>query len=96
MAIRQVISCDVCGRDQGAVNHWWCVWVEKGVFHSCSVVKAPKRKVHHACGNEHETVLHHRWLTTGRLEMEMHPEPKEKPVGLTEEDLGVKKDAVES
>ena len=89
MSERTVISCDVCKRDQATVNHWWCVWVEKGIYHACSTKDRPSRKrAKHACGNDHETVLHNRWLTTGSLEIEMHPEPAARPVGLKQEDLG--------
>ena len=98
MGIRRVISCDVCNRDQAACNHWWCVWVEENIFHSCAVADKPKSKrikYAYTCGAEHEGVLHNRWLTTGSLEIEMHPELKEKPVGLTEESLGCKKDPVD-
>lgn len=92
MSTRTVISCDVegCGRDQGANNHWFAVWVEKGVYCVCSVAKAPKNKkgLKHACSADHETRFHDRWLSTGNLLMQMHPEPKTRPVGLKAENLG--------
>lgn len=92
MSIRTVISCDVegCGRDQGIINHWFAVWVEKEAYHSCQAAKAPKHKkgLKHACSADHETRLHDRWLTAGNLSMVMHPEPKTRPVGLKPEDMG--------
>lgn len=92
MSTRTVISCDVegCSRDQGANNHWFAIWVEKGVYSACKAAKAPKNKkgLKHACSAGHETCLHDRWLTTGNLSMTMHPEPKTRPVGLKAENMG--------
>lgn len=92
MSTRTVIGCDVegCGRDQGTNNHWFAVWVEKGVYNACQATKAPKNKkgLKHACSAGHETCLHDRWLTTGNLSMAMHPEPKTRPVGLKAENMG--------
>ena len=91
MSERTVISCDVegCKRDQAAVNHWFCCWIQGKTYHACPSADAPRKKGRkHACGAEHETVFHNRWLTSGSLDMEMHPEPENRPVGLKPEDLG--------
>ena len=89
MSIRSVISCDVCKRDQGAVNHWFVAWVEKGEYHACSIKKKREstKNDKHACGTDCEVVLHNRWLTTGNLTIEMHERKVDKPVGLTEESI---------
>jgi hypothetical protein len=35
MSRLMVISCDKCGKTKGITNHWYKVWVDQGIFHTC-------------------------------------------------------------
>lgn len=86
MMIRQQVSCDVCKVDKKGVNHWFAVWVVDGIFR-CGEITPERVAVSHVCGIEHATILFHRFLSTGVLDMEKHPDTASRPVGLTEEVL---------
>lgn len=80
MAIKTVITCDVCGVDKKDVNHWWSVWIADASFHSRpGVTKEGSRHVQikQVCGVEHALTLFNRFLNHGTLEMEAvkPPEP---------------------
>ena len=70
------IICDVCGIEKQSANHWWFVRVEGKVFKAGSLgkQKIPSPSDHHACGSGHAVTLFQRFLSTGTLEMEMHPQ----------------------
>ena len=80
------IICDICGIEKQSVNHWWWVRLEGKAFKvgSLGKKKVPSPNDHHACGSGHAVTLFQRFLTTGTLEMERHPQI-EKPEGLGNE-----------
>jgi hypothetical protein len=80
------IECDVCGIEKKSVNHWWWLRLEGKKFVSGSLAsqKIAGKEDRHACGSDHAGVLYQRFLGTGKLDKEMHPEPASRPVGLTE------------
>src|ERR1035437_8850039 len=80
MAIKTVITCDVCGIDKKEVNHWWTVWLANSSFHSRVGVKEfsapPKDQRQHVCGVEHAITLFNRFLSHGTLEKEATSETR--------------------
>lgn len=75
--IEQTIRCDVCGIEKRRSNHWFRATVQNGVYRSGPYREGQKPWVDekHVCGPGHADTLHNRFVTTGRLDMEMHPEP---------------------
>jgi hypothetical protein len=74
MAIKTVITCDVCDQQKKDVNHWWTVYVssgEKPAFISFAGLEGEQRKeMRHVCGVEHAITMFNRFLNHGTLEME--------------------------
>lgn len=70
--------CDVCGRQRGATNHWWIVFLERDaalaalvmmlVIRRWSAAAASDPQVKHACGRECTQKLVERWMETRSLE----------------------------
>jgi hypothetical protein len=87
VAIETTIKCDVCGIRKQQANHWYRVAVQGKKFLSSSLDAEPKpwKGEKQACGPGHAQTLYQRFLSTGTLEMEMHPQA-EKPEGLGNED----------
>lgn len=53
MGVKTIITCDVCGKQKGDVNHWWLVWASRqGMwiepFRLIEADSQPK----HICGQE--------------------------------------------
>ena len=83
------IVCDICGIEKQSANHWWWVRLDGKTFRAGSLKtqRAPSPKDQHACGSNHAGTLFQRFLSTGTLEMEMHPQA-EKTEGLGNENQG--------
>ena len=80
------IECDVCSIEKKSVNHWWWVRLDGSRFVSGSLKtqKVAGAEDRHACGSDHAGILYQRFMATGKLDKEMHPETQAKPIGLTE------------
>jgi hypothetical protein len=71
------IQCDICGIAKQSTNHWYRMAIVDGMFVSTPLKdgQRPMKGEKHACGAAHAGAFYLRYLTTGNLEMEMHPEP---------------------
>ena len=98
MAVHSQVTCDVCNITKQETNHWFRAAVYNSVFRSGPYRegKNPWADEKHACGAGCADALHHRFVTTGKLDKEMHPDTKDRPVGLTEAGLLGKKPAIET
>lgn len=55
MAISQTVTCDQCGKQKGAVNHWFCGYVSSAVgymFTNFNPDLASNPQVESFCGRE--------------------------------------------
>ena len=78
MAIATSVKCDVCGIEKRQANHWYRVAVQgrKFVSSGFEAKQEPWRDQKEVCGPGHAQTLFQRFLSTGTLEMEMHPQPE--------------------
>ena len=76
MAIETTIRCDVCRVQKQRSNHWYRVAIQGKKFVSSSLDAEPKpwKGEKQVCGPGHAQTLFQRFLSTGTLEMEMHPQ----------------------
>lgn len=86
VAIATIVKCDVCGIEKRQANHWYRVAVQgrKFVSSGFEAKQEPWREQKEVCGPGHAQTLFQRFLSTGTLEMEIHPQAK-KPEGLGNE-----------
>lgn len=73
MAVRQVVSCDVCNIDKGDINHWFTIRLRRdldtlNLDFQCSAGVREMENSHHVCGAACASILYQRFLSTGQLE----------------------------
>ena len=59
MAIAQAVTCNICGKQKGSVNHWWLFGITHVLgdeeylgFEAKPWIQADAEYMRHACGQE--------------------------------------------
>ena len=69
MAIRVVVSCDICGIDRKETNNWWTIWTDRSGYNAnhLSLTSPNKPGDKHICGIGCSSKMYMRWMETGKL-----------------------------
>lgn len=73
MTTHQITKCDFCAASKGPGNHWFSVWIIPGGTHFVIVSYEMEHKQDgalDACGETCVGRAVHRFLATGKLELE--------------------------